>query len=388
MKILMLLSEEFPPDKRVENEIKYLAEAGNEIIVVCYTTKGKPEFETTELCKIYRKPISQLIYKSKVAILTIPVYYYVWKAFVKSILEIEKPDAIHVHDLPLVKLANYFKRKNQKLLIVADMHENYPDLVKESEHTNTIAGKLLSPVCLWRRYERKQLSKVDHIITVIEEMSNRLQTEHNLNKPITEISNCITDINKNICVKAELSKTINLFYSGGLTIYRGLQIVIPGIKIILDQGVNVKLTIAGNGRYLNKLQELANILDIDKSVIFLGHLDRTQLNIEQQKADIGLIPHLRSVQTDNSSPNKLYEYMNDGLPVISSDCLSIKRIIDQTKCGIYYTHNSPEDFATAVQQMIVDFNNIPYGQNGINAVKNTYNWEKQKKKLTDIYTIL
>ena len=381
----MLLSEEFPPDKRVENEINYLTQAGNNVIVACYTRKEKPLYEENDQYKIYRLAISKIIYKSMVAILTVPIYYQVWKAFTKKIIAKEKPDAIHVHDLPMVKLANYFKTKNPNLLIVADMHENYPALVKESEHTNTFLGKILSPVFLWRRYERKQLNKVDKVITVIEEMSNRLLTQQKINKPITEISNCIVDINTNATPKTELGETVNLFYSGGLTIYRGLQIVIPAIKILLQRNIKVKLTVAGNGRYKDKLINLTNMLDLNNHVTFLGHLDRTQLNIEQQKADIGLIPHLRSVQTDNSSPNKLYEYMNDGLPIVSSDCLSLKRIIKETKCGLCYTHNSSDSFADAIENLINNFSTINYGQNGINAVKTQYNWEKQKHKLTNIY---
>jgi len=386
MKILMLLSEEFPPDKRVENEINYLAQAGHKVVVACYTRKGKPLFQENSQYKTYRLAISTIIYKSMVAILTVPIYYNVWKRFVKDIIAKENPDAIHVHDLPLVKLANYFKTKNPNLLVVADMHENYPDLVKESEHTNTFLGKILSPVCLWRRFESKQLNKVDRVITVIEEMTNRLQTQQKIDKPITEISNCIVDINTNALPKAELNETVNLFYSGGLTIYRGLQIVIPAIKILLQRNIKVKLTIAGNGRYKDKLTALTNMLELNNHVTFLGHLDRTQLNIEQQKADVGLIPHLRSVQTDNSSPNKLYEYMNDGLPVVSSDCLSLKRIIEDSKCGICYTHNSPESFANTIENLINNFSKVNFGQNGINAVKTQYNWEKQKHKLTDIYT--
>jgi glycosyltransferase involved in cell wall biosynthesis len=385
MKILMLLNEEFPPDKRVENEIKYLTEAGHDIILACYTRDKKATKETDNKLTIYRMPINTLTYKLSVAILTIPYYFCIWKRFVNNIVKNEKPDAIHVHDLPLIKIANRVKKRHPKIKVVADMHENWPDLIKEAQHTNTTLGKILSPHKLWVNYEKTELNRADDIIAVVNEMENRLRSVSNITKPVHIVSNVveeISEINNNRNLKKD---TITLFYAGGLTRYRGVQVVIEGLKLLKDYDKKITLWVVGNGRYKQELVKLTESLGLSDSVIFFGHKPFSEKQELQNRADIGLIPHLRTVQTDNSSPNKLFEYMDSNIPVIAADCMSVKRIIDETRCGVSYSDRSPEEFAKALKLLIESSNNINYGKNGKEAIINRYNWELQKQTLIDIY---
>jgi len=68
-------------------------------------------------------------------------------------------------------------------------------------------------------------------------------------------------------------------------------------------------------------------------------------------ADVAIIPHLKSEQTDNSSPNKLYEYMYLMKPIVASNCNSVKRIVEEGQSGIIYQHESPRDLADKLTSM-------------------------------------
>ena len=102
MKILMLLDHPFPPDTRVENEMKSLTDAGFEVHIACFQKNKEPLLERKEYGIIHRKPVSKFIYKSSVGVLKFPFYFNYWRRFVKELFALEKFDVIHVHENELM----------------------------------------------------------------------------------------------------------------------------------------------------------------------------------------------------------------------------------------------------------------------------------------------
>lgn len=380
----MLLENDFPGDVRVDKEVQSLYEAGHKVVVASSTSKDLTYVEKTINCTIYRKKISPFILKSSVGALKFPFYFNFWRSFVKMILRKERIDAIHIHDLPLAKIGLEVKRSKGVKFII-DLHENYPALLEVSQHTNTLIGKLLSSKNQWRRYEEDMTKSADAVITVVQEMKNR-------------ISNIGVDINKifvveNTPVNSEerIEKVIdeNFFtitYIGGITEARGLQYIIKGLPILKQNNKNVRLRVAGDGKYLAFLKKLTEDLRVNDIVHFFGKVERSEAIKILSKTDIAVIPHVRSEQSDNSSPNKLFEYMSAGIPLIASDCKSIVRIVNEIEIGITYTYNSPEDFAQKVSYLIDNRDKLLiYSKNGIEAIKSKYNWKSSAKNLLGLY---
>jgi len=79
----------------------------------------------------------------------------------------------------------------------------------------------------------------------------------------------------------------------------------------------------------------------------------------------------------------LFEYMSQSKPVLAADSKAIKRVIEETGCGVTYKSNNPEDFSNKVLEILSS--NIPFGENGLKAVKQTYNWEKDSQVLIKLY---
>jgi glycosyltransferase involved in cell wall biosynthesis len=108
-----------------------------------------------------------------------------------------------------------------------------------------------------------------------------------------------------------------------------------------------------------------------------------------KRADLGLIPHIRSEQSDNSSPNKLFDYMASGLPVLSSDCTSVKRVIDETNSGMTYVFDSPSDFASVVRELYDHRDKLSIcSKNGKKAIREKYNWHRSSRSLIKLYSDL
>ncbi len=381
----MLLEVDFPPDTRVENEIYSLIKENMEVYIACYTFKNRPLIEKKDGYTIYRKKISILTYKSSIGALKLPFYFNFWRRFIKRVIEKHEFDAVHIHDLPLLKIGIEIKEEYNVKLIV-DLHENWPAALREATHTKSLLGRILSSNNQWIKYELEGLQNADYIITVVEEMSDRIAALSIKNKKIIVVPNTI-QIDR--FVTGNYAPDINyitLFYAGGINIHRGLQIVIAGMQELYKKFSNIRLWIVGKGSYIENLKKLAVKMDVSDKITFFGWKNLQEIADLLSQSDIALIPHLKSEQTDNSSPNKIFQYMYAGKPIIASNCNSIVRILNETGTGITYEHDSPSAFNNAVNELLTNREKLETSKlNGPKYVINKYNWESTSRSLLSIY---
>jgi len=388
MKILMILGGEFPPDIRVENEALALLESGHEVTIACQTRSGKAVSETYKGIRILRKPIPQIVYKSSVGCLKFPVYFNFWKNFLQKVFSGNSFDAIHVHDLPLASVGIRFGKK-LNIPVILDLHENWPAMLLTAEHTNSMLGRLLSSEQQWRKYEKEMTLEADRIITVVEEMKDRIIALGNDPEKITVVSNTanIPQLKLDPALLPD-PRYRTLIYAGGLTFHRGLQVIIKGLREIRESIPHIRLWLVGEGRYRESLMELASREGVSNLVEFKGYQPFDIMFALVQQSDAALIPHLRSEQNDNSSPNKIFQYMYASKPVISSNCTSLQRVITETGAGITYKDTDPHDFATATVTLLSDPElHTSAGKKGHEAVINRYNWDITKLNLLNLYRI-
>ncbi len=387
MNILMVLESDFPPDIRVENEIACLHKLGHRITIACLSLKkDRATEEDTYFGKIIRKKISTFKRKTSVAALKFPFYFHFWKRYLSEVLKSEQFDALHIHDLPLSKVGEVMQKKHGIPLVV-DLHENWPAMLKDAKHTNTFLGKLLSSNSQWEKYESSVLHAADAIITVVEEMKERILKFRLNSDRIFVIPNYMNlESEEKQLLPVSSSRGRKLLYAGGINQERGLQVAIQGMALLPEGYDDVSLIIAGFGSYENDLKQLTNKLDLPSNKVrFLGKKTQTEIFDLMKECDIMLIPHLRSIQTDNSSPNKLFQYMYYGKPVLCSDCRSLKRIVNKEKVGVIYENDNPNDFVSKLIELINTNAENFMGKNGVDAVQNRYNWGENIQVLDKLY---
>lgn len=384
----MVLESEFPPDVRVENEMLALSEAGHEVHLACSTRKNRLQNEVFGKAVIHRKTITPFIYKSSVGCLKFPFYFNFWRNFLFTLCANERFDVIHIHDLPLSKVGVEIKRKFNIPLII-DLHENWPALIKAAPHTRTFLGRLLSSNKQWIEYERKMLPEADKVITIIEEARDRVIGLGIEPGKICMVSNTINFENLSITAKKKEPAAFTIFYGGAINRHRGLQIVLKTIKICVEKNIDVRLWIVGDGSFRKRLEELSETLNIKSHVHFFGHKPFHEMLEILDESDVSIIPHLRTDNNDASSPNKLYQYMYLNKPIVSSDCTSLKRIINETHTGFIYKNDSAEDLASLIEKLHKDRSLLDaIGDNGRKAVMAKYNWNVDKEGLINAYSHL
>ena len=387
----MLLLTSFPPDIRLEKEINSLSK--NHEIYVLSTRRGtQSSFERYDKYNVVRIFNNLERWISNIEILY-RIKSYLWVKEIKKFIDKYQIDVLHVHDLPLLYSAVIVKKKIN-IPIVSDLHENYPEMLIENKKLPISEIKTLPQLLKrfissrkWKKYEKKILHKVDYIIVVVEEAKQRLLEEHGVEKEkITIISNYENPPKNNVEKKS--NKYFTFFYAGGFDYVRDLETLIIATSMLPhDVKKNIRvLMIGGKGKYLQKLVNLRDSLDLSDVVYLREFIPFKQMYKLMINCNVGLVPHVKSNHTDSTIPHKLFQYMALALPVIVSNCKPLERIISDSDCGLIYESKNPNSLKTQMFKMYNMQNDLKImSNNSLCAFNQNYNWSICEKKIINMY---
>ena len=388
----MILDNEFTGDMRVENEVIALQNAGHKVFVLCLNYGNKKQFETFSNADIIRISIP-LFVKNKIRGLNNTVFNFYpmfWSIHIKKFIFSNNIEVLHIHDLWMLESA-FRGNKKFNLPVVADLHENFVYALNFYKYANTFPGNLLISKKRWKKNEKEWTNKVDYIITVIDEAIERYENIGNEKSKISVVANYV---NLETFLAPEIEKKIvnryinnfTLTYIGGFDIHRGLESTIKAVPKIIEEIKNFKLVLVGKGSNYEDIKNMAKELGVEKYVGFLGWQPPSKLPSYIKASNLCLIPHLKSVHTDNTIPHKLFQYMIFEKPVIATNCNPIKRILDETEAGVIYESGDENDLAKKIIELYQNPDmQKKMGAKGKEAVLNKYNWNETSKKLIDLY---
>ncbi len=292
-------------------------------------------------------------------------------------------DIYHANDLNTLPIAWWLKERTKKYLIY-DSHELYTEI----NTFNFIERFILKLI------ERILITKCDEVITVNNSIANEFAKRYHVKYPVI-IKNCpLTEkkynLNKtNLFQKYFKNLSLNypiILYHGGFSPNRGLENLILSTEY-LNKG---SIIFMGWGRIEEKLKKLAEKLKLrNKRIFFLPPVSQDQLLRWVSSAHIGVIPY-RSVGLNNyySSPNKLFEYINGGIPIVGSNFPEIKKVIFGHQIGSVFNPENPKDMAYHINSITLNFKNYHRIKKNVSVSSQFYNWEKESKKLLLLYSKL
>ncbi len=389
MNIAMILETPFPPDVRVENEARVLAEAGHRVHILCVTSSAEPKFEQySPRVFVHRWSINRLIHnKLRGTLLRFPLYGGLWKTLGHWFIRDHQIDAIHVHDLPLASvgltLAHRFR-----IPFILDLHENYPAALKVWSHTKKLLGSYFYYSPLWEQYERNMVREANRVVVVAEEMRDRLARIVDLSKivvlPNTLNLNTLPQV-KDIRVRDK--GEFRVLYFGGFGPHRGLATAIRAMVPVVQQIPSARLYLVGDGSDRQDLIRLTNELSLEKYVNFCGGTPCSEATQDYLvPSDVCLIPAENTEHTETTIPHKLFQYMYFEKPVIVSDCRPLKRIVEETNCGLIFQAGNAEALGAEITKLFRERSlRETLGKNGNMAVLQKYNWKNTSRELIQLY---
>jgi glycosyltransferase involved in cell wall biosynthesis len=392
MKILMLLiSHDFPPDIRVEKEARTLLAAGHQVTLVCENRKNRPSHERWNGIDIVRLHPQPLLWRQlNTATLLITLHNPIWERAIKRIIAEEKPDVLHVHDLPFVgpalRLARVFD-----LPMVADLHENFPAWLEfRRQTTKSFLERLAFSPRRFARYEERVLQQCDWVIVVVEEAAERIEQlgvspEQTVIVGNTEDTEAVNIDRQDIELPPSAMK---LLYVGGIGPDRGLDVAIKAMPKIRRRIPSAVLVLVGDGISRSLLEQLALELGVASSVHFEGQQPFSKVHAYIEAGDVCLVPHIASPEINSTMPHKLFQYMFMKKPVIVSSAKPLARAVVETQAGLVFESGDPDSFAEAVFALQDPEVRQKLGQNGQQAVIERYNWQRDGQRLVKLYEVL
>jgi len=122
------------------------------------------------------------------------------------------------------------------------------------------------------------------------------------------------------------------------------------------------------------------------NVEYVGYAGREEVRAVFSKAIAGLVVFSPMPNHVNALPNKMFEYMSAGLPVIASNFPLWKEIVEGNKCGLTVNPLSPKEIAEAIRYLLAHPEEArKMGENGRKAVLEKYNWDNESRKLMVFY---
>ncbi len=385
----MILQSHFPPDIRVEKEMKALSSAGFSIILLSNKSRPAPVKERMKYGTVFRLGDFRFLGPALNRKKNFPVPVNpVWVFSFLKVLFYEDVQAIHVHDLPFALFGIVGKLLFHKKFIL-DLHENYPAALALWGKKGNRISRLFRNSHLAEIYEILSLHFADKVIVVAPAHRTYLKKKYRISSDIRVVGNTVEwgkyekfDLDPAILQKYE--DFFVLSFLGQFSPERDLDVAVEAIQFLKPGIPNLKMLFVGDGVYRKTLQEKIKKENVEEIAEIVGWIPFEKTASYLAASDVCIIPQGSNDLIDNGTPHKLFQYMAMGKPVVVSDAKALKQVVEETQCGEVFRSRSPEDFAHAVLK-IKNNPDFPYGKNGIKAVQEKYNWGNSAKALRELY---
>ncbi len=280
----------------------------------------------------------------------------------------------HLHDPELLPLTWELKSYGS---VIFDSHEDVPKQMIGKPYLNPVLLRLLA----WSVYAFEVVACrwLDAVIAATPSIRAKFE----------RLSRRVIDIN-NFPMEGEL-ETVSQQNERKLEIcYVGAIAEIRGVKELCEALGQVKAPVR-----LNLVGDLPPASDLYRTlsstagwsrVNVLGYLDRTSVREVMGRSFAGIVTFHPLPNHVDAQPNKMFEYMSAGIPVIASDFPLWRQIIDGAGCGLLVDPLNPSSIATAIDKLAGEPRLVTsMGGAGRIAVSSRYNWRSEEKRLLSFY---
>ena len=394
MRICMVTTRHRLDDARiVHKEAVSLRQGGHEVVLV-YTCDNAWQYRRFDgkVLAIGRAPDGETVHEG-FRVLGLPKRslarkYWMYRALVDLAVSVEA-DVYHAHE-PDISLAVAVRAKallsarGRPALVVHDMHECPPG-GRVDLSPRWLRVSLRAALSGW---DRHLANSVDHVFTVNPVLRDYalLLSQH---APVDVLYNGPV-----LRLFPQLEPPhwpgppapLVLSYEGSLGFSRGLKEMVLAVDHLRDR---VQLRIVGDvfGACRDWLDAEVRRRGLERAVTRTGWLQYTQVGDAVRSGHAGIILFRESPNNVLATPNKLFNYMNAGLPVLSVGFPELRRIIGDERCGVLVADQSVDAIVRGIEALLAAGPDAlrAMGKSGQRAIRERYSWEVMERTMLAAY---
>jgi len=264
--------------------------------------------------------------------------------------------------------ANYLISILRGKTLVYDSHEYFtevPELIDRPKVKK-----------IWEKIENWILPNIEHAYTVSPSIAEAYQQKYGLKMGLVR-NFPSKDESQEIAQKQQA-----VIYQGALNMGRGLEELIHAFK--RSELSEVKLWIFGTGDLEHKLINLSKSLGLSEKIIFFGRKQPAALKSYTQRAALGVsLEHAMGFSYQSAIPNKIFDYLHAGTPVLYAPLKEIERLLDGKEVGEKLRSHDPNEIAKQISRMMSSVHILEW-QSNARVLANEYCWQNEERQLIQI----
>ncbi len=301
-----------------------------------------------------------------------PIFYLEYQIRLFFFLLFKKVDLFYSNDLDTL-LPNYLCSKLKSASLIYDSHELFCEVPELIEHPRKRK--------IWKALERFLFQRVKNIITVNQSIAEIYEKEYHKKLYVVRNIPISRSINKPMSRKdlgLPENKNIIILQGAGINVQRGAEEALTAMQWI-EQAV---LLIVGSGDVIKQLKEMRKELKLEERVIITGKVPYEQLAQYTRIADLGLsMDKDTNLNYRYSLPNKLFDYIHAGIPVLVSPLVEISRIVNDYQIGTIIESHEPKHIAKTISSIFADQKRYASWKKNLLKAQEELNWEQEEQQL-------
>ena len=366
-RVIVSVINDLVTDQRVSKVCGSLSRMGFDVLLVGRVMRNSPAMDE----RPYQTRRMKLIFEKG------PLFYAEFNIRLLLFLLFRKADLLVSNDLDTLS-SNYMVHKIKGIPLVYDSHEYFtevPELVNRPFVQKT-----------WKKIESAIFPKLTDVITVNDSIADLFEKDYGKRPKVV----------RNIPLRNEKKSDVTRKQLG--LPQDGFMLILQGSGINVDRGAEelveamryveyAFLLIAGGGDVINTLKEMVAKNNLTEKVIFKDRMPYNELIKFTSVADLGLtLDKPNNLNYKFSLPNKLFDYIQMGVPVLSSPLPEIMKIITNYDVGDYVESHDPQQLALKINYIISNQELRLKWKKNCNFAASQLTWENEEIVLKRIYS--
>ena len=298
------------------------------------------------------------------------------------------PDLVHAQDIHLLSVAAKYvenqKQHGESCALIYDAHEYIRGLGSIDPQRRDAYADL----------ESEYIDTADSIITVSDSIATRIQQDHALAAKPFLVLNApsrtrieVTATSPSVRKVCKLGPEVPLvIYSGGIHISRGMDLLVSSLEYM--PGVHLAMTSNRESWYIEELKSKAAAIGAADRLHFVPYVTPEEVVPYISTANLGISPLPADVVNyDLALPNKLFDYIQAGLPLAVSDCVEVSKLLERYPLGQTFNWQDPKALASAVTSVLIRAEEFLDTYQNLKTELQEFTWEAQEIELHKAYEL-